>query len=326
MIVSVIIPAYNAQGTIGRCLAALASQSSPAESYEVIVVDDGSKDETGRIVQLHKVRYIRQANRGPAAARNTGARLARGDIVLFTDADCEPDADWVRQMATAFDDPQVMAVKGAYRTRQTGLTARFAQLEFEQRFEMLKKADSIDLVDTYSAGYRRGIFLDMGGFDTSFPVANNEDTELSYRMSAKGFKMVFNPMAIVYHLRHPDTLGRYARLKFGRGYWRMVVYRRFPGKMLKDTYTPQSLKLQIMLLYMLAACAVLTIFAPSLMYALLGCAVLFVLISLPFAVFAIRRDLTVALLSGPFLLVRAGALGAGMIWAVFKLTITRGRD
>ena len=131
--------------------------------------------------------------------------------------------------------------------------ARFAQVEFEERFDMLKRVGTIDMVDTYSAGFRKEIFLKMGGFDTSFPVANNEDTEFSYRMSKLGYRMVFNPDAIVYHLNHPDTIRKYARLKFWRGYWRMVVYKKFPDKMLKDTYTPQTLKLQILFLFLFFA-------------------------------------------------------------------------
>ena len=152
---------------------------------------------------------------------------AQGEIILFTDSDCVPSDNWISEMVKPFEDKEVVAVKGAYKTRQKSITARFAQLEFEERFEMLKKAESIDMVDTYSAGYRKDIFLLMGGFDPYFPVANNEDTELSYRMSKLGYKMVFNPDAIVYHLNHPSSIKRYARLKFWRGYWRTVVYKRF---------------------------------------------------------------------------------------------------
>ena len=314
--VSVIIPAYNCEKTIGQCLKALAQQSYPSDSYEVIVVDDGSADNTAAVVKDYPVRYFHQNNQGPAAARNTGARRASGKIILFTDADCVPDADWISRMAKSFDPPEIMAVKGAYRTLQKPIVARFAQIEFEERFEMLKKAESIDMVDTYSAGFRRDVFIDMGGFDTSFPVANNEDTELTYRMAAKNYKMVFNPNAIVYHLNHPDSIFRYARLKFWRGYWRMVVYRRFPGKMFKDTYTPKTLKLQILFLYLALAICLPAIFFNFLLFPLLLSVIVFAFLTLPFAAFAFRRDPAVALLSPLLLSVRAASLGAGMILAM----------
>jgi cellulose synthase/poly-beta-1,6-N-acetylglucosamine synthase-like glycosyltransferase len=317
-LVSVIIPAHNAEGTIRQCLDALVGQSYPADSYEVIVVDDGSTDKTGTIVQDYAVKYIRQENQGPAAARNKGAEEARGEIILFTDADCVADADWIQEMLRPFEQPEVMAVKGAYRTNQKSLTARFAQLEFEERFELLKRADSIDMVDTYSAGFRKEIFLKLGGFDTSFPAANNEDTELSYRMSALGYRMVFNPEARVGHLNHPDSIGKYARLKFWRGYWRLVVYKRFPDKMLKDTYTPQTLKLQILFLYLSFLMLPTAWIWPQLRLILFLSVTAFGLLTLPLATSAIKRDPAVAVSAPFFILIRAAALGAGMLWGVLS--------
>lgn len=315
MKVSVIVPSYNAKKTIGKCIEALLNQAYQRENYEVIVVDDGSTDGTGDIAKIYPVKYIFQRNQGPATARNAGVREAKGDIILFTDSDCVPSANWIEEMVKPFTKKDVVAVKGAYLTNQKGIVARFAQLEFEERFDMLKKVESIDMVDTYSAGYRRNIFLQMGGFDTSFPVANNEDTELSYRMSKLGLKMVFNPHAIVYHLNHPDSIKRYARLKFGRGYWRTVVYKKFPDKMLKDTYTPQTLKLQIFSLSFFAPALLLTVLYPSLkMYPFLFAAALFGLSTMPFTLTAIKKDLFVGTVAPFFLLIRASSLGLGMIW------------
>ncbi|MBI5376217.1 MAG: glycosyltransferase [Candidatus Schekmanbacteria bacterium] len=317
MKISIIIPAYNAEKTIGECLKALLDQTYGRESYEVIVVDDGSTDKTAGIAESLGAKVIRQKNAGPAAARNRGVDEAKGDIILFTDSDCVPAKDWIAQMTAPFEDSETGAVKGAYRTEQRSLVARFAQVEFEERFEMLKKADSIDMVDTYSAGYRKEIFLKAGGFDRSFPVANNEDTELSYKLSGLGVKMVFNPDAIVCHLNHPDTVLRYTRLKFWRGYWRMVVYRRFPDKMMKDTYTPQSLKLQILFLFLVAAGAFISLFYPLAgAYFVIIPAIGFFTISLPFIIFAFKKDLPVAMTAPFMLMLRALSIGCGVIWGL----------
>ena len=316
--ISVIIPAYNAEKTIGKCLNALKEQSYPADSYEVIVVDDGSTDKTGSIAQGYAVRYIRQENNGPASARNKGAHEAKGEIILFTDSDCVPDKNWIGEMVRPFDDPEVAAVKGAYRTLQRGIVARFAQIEFEERYEMLKKVNSIDMIDTYSAGFRREIFLKVGGFDASFPSANNEDTELSYRMSKLGFKMVFNPEAKVYHLNHPDSIRRYARLKFWRGYWRMVVYKRFPCKMIKDTYTPQILKFQILFLYLSLITLLIIAIWQKLTFLFLFSIITFIFSTLPFTLFAFKKDPIVGILAQFFLLIRAVSLGAGVMWGLLN--------
>jgi len=307
--VSVIVPAYNAERTIERCLHALKNQHYPRDFYEIIMVDDGSCDNTKNVVLgYHDVRYIRQENSGPATARNNGAKEAKGEIILFTDSDCAPETDWIKEMVAPFDNPEIIAVKGAYKTEQRGLVARFAQLEFEERFELLKSKESIDMVDTYSAGYRKDTFLRLKGFDTSFPVANNEDTELSYRMSKLGYKMVFNP----------DSIKRYARLKFWRGYWRAVVYKKFPDKMLKDTYTPQTLKLQILFLFLFCLAIPFAIFSNIVLCLLIFIVLCFFVLTMPFITLAIRKDRYISIFAPILLGVRAGSLGFGMLWGMFS--------
>ncbi|MBI1912757.1 MAG: glycosyltransferase [Deltaproteobacteria bacterium] len=318
--VSIIVPAYNAEKTVNRCIEALLEQDYPAGLYDIVIVDDGSADNTGAVIKKYPVKYLHQKNKGPATARNKGAKQAKGEIILFTDSDCVPDKNWITEMVRPFlDNEKVAAVKGAYRTSQRGLVARFSQVEFEERFEMLKKVSSIDMVDTYSAGFRKEIFKKMGGFDTSFPVANNEDTELSYRMASQGHKMVFNPKAIVCHLNHPDSVKRYARIKFWRGYWRIVVYKKFPDKMLKDTYTPQALKFQILfLLLLLGSLPIAAIFPGIGIYFLLFAVAGFLVLSVPFATIALRNDPLVGIFSPFLLLMRAASIGSGAIWGVLR--------
>ncbi|MBF0557609.1 MAG: glycosyltransferase [Nitrospirae bacterium] len=311
---SVIVPAYNSEFCIRQCLSSLIDQSLGREHYEIIVVDDGSTDGTANIIREFEVKYLWEPNSGPAKARNYGAREAAGEIILFTDSDCVPSHNWIEEMVKPFKLPDVIAVKGAYKTSQTSLVARFAQVEFEERFEILKKAESIDMVDTYAAAFRLDIFRKFGGFDESFPVANNEDTELSYKLSSAGHRMVFNPDAIVFHLRHPDTLYKYSRQKFWRGFWRMVVYKRFPGKVVKDTYTPQSLKFQILSLFGGLLFIMLAFVSKGACYPAALFLSAFVLSAVPYCASAMKKDLIVGLLS-PFLLAaRASSIGLGIIY------------
>jgi glycosyltransferase involved in cell wall biosynthesis len=319
---SVVIPAYNAQATLGATLAALAEQTVPRAQYEIIVVDDGSTDGTAAIAQAGADRYLSQANAGPATARNQGAAQARGGIILFTDSDCEPAPDWLEQMVAPLADLKVSAVKGAYRTRQDQLSARFAQAEFEDRYQLLQKHADIDMVDTYAAAFRRQVFSDMNGFDQSFSAANNEDTELSYRLVAAGHRLVFAPKAIVFH-RHPTSFKKYLRTKFWRGYWRLVVYRRFPDKAVKDTYTPLVLKLQT-----LAMAGSLGLIPPALvwprLWGLVGLAWAGILVSaLPFAFFAARRDPAVGLISPLVVLARAGVFALGSLYGLARTVLTK---
>lgn len=316
--VSVIIPVFNGEATIGDCIIALMTQTYSAGNYEIIVVDDGSTDNTQEILQRYNIRYYHQKNQGPAAARNKGVEMAQGDVVIFTDADCIPGRDWISEMVAPFKSTDVVGVKGAYKSKQTSLWARFAQIEFIERYHILSKHKYIDMVDTYSAAFRKEVFLSLGCFDIAFPFPNGEDADLSYRMARLGYKLVFNPKALVWHSGHPDSMLKYARLKFWRGYWRVKVYQKSPTKMVIDTYTPQTLKFQIMFIYITLSGLTLMPFYPSISILVLWSLSFFIILSIPFMRTVLRHNTAIAWLAPIFLVVRAVSIGMGVIVSLFK--------
>ncbi len=243
---SLIISAYNAEDTISTCLDSAQKQSLSKEKYEVIVVDDGSTDRTKELIKKHSLKLIEQKNYGPAFARNRGAKEARGDIVVFTDSDCYLSQDFLKRItAPIANDLGVVGVQGSYKTKQKEFMARFGQIEIETRYKRMAKQDYIDFIGTYAAAYRKDIFWKYGGFDTGFPMASGEDIEFSHRLHKNGYKMVFEPEAFVYH-QHPYKLKKYIESKFYRGFWRIRLYEKHPKKAIKDSYTPQSLKFQVL--------------------------------------------------------------------------------
>jgi GT2 family glycosyltransferase len=316
--VSIIIPTYNGAARIGACLQALLPQLA-GHNAEILVVNDGSTDDTIKTISHYpQVRLITQANAGPAAARNRGALEARGSIILFTDDDCVPTPTWLDAMLQPFQDPEVIGVRGVYRTHQHQLAARFVQIDYEDRYRIMARQPSIDFIDTYSAAFRRDRFLEMSGYDTSFPVACAEDIELSYRMSARGWKMKFAPNAIVYHT-HPETLSRYLQKKYKFAFWRVLAVRKNPGKAVKDSHTPQLMKLQLLFPPALILALILDVIvhpAVPLSFIVLAS---FLLSTLPFVIRATRNDFLVGVLSPALLAVRACAqmLGvtAGFLYA-----------
>ena len=310
--VSVVIPAFNASRTIGECLDALSTQSISRDRYELIVVDDGSTDDTVRIAREHDAVVVEQLHAGPAIARNLGVSHASGVIILFTDSDCIASSDFIEQMTRPFNDPNIVGVKGAYRTHQRELWARFAQVEFEERYVKLARSASIDFVDSHAAAFRKQVFLEVGGFDPHFPVANNEDVDLSYKIARIGYKMVFNPHAIIYHY-HPSEMRTYLRIKFFRAYWRMLVYRRFPEKILSDSYTPQTMKLQIVTLA-LCLLSVLGILVSSLFVPITAyLAGLFFITTTPFLVRTLKSDPGLIGFAFFALILRSLAFGFGIL-------------
>ncbi|MCX7670705.1 MAG: glycosyltransferase [Anaerolineae bacterium] len=316
--VTVVVPAFNAAATLPTCLRALAEQDYPHEHYEVIVVDDGSTDETAALARAAGVRVISQPNRGPAAARNAGIAAATGEIIVFTDADCAPLADWIRQMVAPLADGEIAGVKGSYRTQQRETVARLAQCEFEERYDRLARRPTIDFVDSYAAALRADVLRRAGGFDPAFPHANNEDVDLSYRLARLGYRFVFNRQAVVYH-RHVASWRGYFRLKIRRGYWRIMALKMHPGKALRDSYTPQLLKLQVLLVAAAAGATLMGFVWRGGLLIAAGALVALLLSALPFLRTVWRRERAVTLWAVPFVVVRAAAFALGIVAGLIGL-------
>lgn len=310
---SLIVPAYNSASTIGECIESLLGQRGA--EFEVIIVDDGSTDNTRETVEKYPVRLLTQEHRGPAVARNFGARNAAGEILVFTDADCVADENWLAEMLKPFENPEIVGAQGRYKTRQLSLMARFAQYEIEDRYDRMAKHEYIDFIGSYSAAYRKEIFLKEKGFDESYPIASGEDPDLSFRLADKGYKMVFNSNAIVYHY-HPDTLGRYLKQKFYRAYWRVAMYRKNPEKAVRDSYTPQALKVQLGFFYLLVFSLIYAIVARYWVIAILSF-FLFFLVSLPLSLAILNKDKVVGIFAPFLIMLRDAALGMGMVYGIF---------
>ena len=318
--VSVIVAAYNAETLLPRCLTALERQTLPRSAYEIIVVDDGSTDETGAVAKDAGVSVLRIPHAGAAAARNAGVAAASGSIVVFTDADCEPTPNFLeRLIEPILSDPAVSGSRGVYRTRQKGLVARFIQVEYEERYERIAhietKSGSINALDTSYAAYRRHDFLKAGGFDIRFASAAGEDHELSFRMAEAGHVFRYTPLAAVYHW-HVDSFVAYARRKFRIGYWKAFVTRQHPSYALNDSHMPQSLKVQIVLAGLLWLSLLAWLVWPGAGWLALGLGLLFVLSAIPFLRLTARRDPAVLWVALPLLFVRASASGLGFSWGL----------
>ncbi len=234
--VSVIVPAYNAAATIGKTLEALSKQNC-FQPFEVIVVDDGSSDNTADIVSSFAlVRYVRQDNAGPASARNHGAQLAQGEYLAFTDSDCIPHENWIAELMQGFGKKEVGVVAGSYGiANPESLLARCIYKEILWR-HMNLMPEYPNAFGSYNFCVKKEVFNAVGGFNTAYRNASGEDNDLSYKAIGAGWRIYFQPKALVDHY-HPTRVVKYLKEQFRHGFWRVKMYQDHPRMMRGDGYT-----------------------------------------------------------------------------------------
>lgn len=325
-LVSIIIPAYNAENTLAACLEACSAQTHP--EIEVIVVDDGSRDGTARIAgDSAGIRYLHQKNRGPAAARNLGAREARGEILAFTDSDCVPHPDWIEHLLTGFDEG-VAAVGGTYGIgNPEHLLARLVHQEIlcrHARFSL-----EVDFLGSFNVACRRTDFETVGGFDESFREASGEDNDLAYRLHDIGKTLRFVPESVVVHY-HPERLLAYLRTQARHGFWRVKLYSKHPGRTrggdryagLADLLAPVLALAAVAALPFAAAFSALFPYGPAVWSAWCALALLPVLLHLPLTLRLRRAAGRIEMLSFAGLAVlRDLARAWGMLRGVWRFQI-----
>ncbi len=324
--ISVIIPCYNAEKTILKTLSALEKQNFD-KPYEVIVVDDDSQDKTVKLVKDFAkkskipIRIFANKHRGPAWQRNFGAKKAKGEIIVFTDSDCIPGRNWLREVVKPIEKGKCIGVQGTYKTlNKESIIARFEGYEIEKRHERMKKQKYIDFIGTFSAAYKKDVFLKFRGFDTRFPIASGEDPELSYRIAKSGYKMIFNPRAWVYH-PHPSSIKKYLKQKFYRAYWRVLMYKKHPDKITKDSYTGLEVPLSVIFFLLFGLTFIISFFLPIGLLSLIFL-MLFFLVNLDTIIFMVKKEKKMILFS-PFMIflrtfVWILGFGIGILKNLFK--------
>lgn len=309
---TIVIPALDEEAVIAHSVRSALAQDYAGDVH-VVVVDDGSSDHTARTAAALGATVVRQANAGPAAARNAGVLCSDDDIVVFTDADCVLAPDFVDRIVAPLVAGEADVTMGAYQTTSPTMISRLCQLEFEERYRRLRHARPLDFAATYAMAMHRSVLVDADGFDqVSFRAADHEDVDLAWRLAARGARFAFVEDAIVYH-DHATSLADYFRTKIQRGFWRTHTVRRHPDKILHDSYTPAMLRFQIVLAGALPILAVAALRWRLARLALAAGATAGTASTAPLMVTALRHDPAMAPVVPLFAAGRAVALMSGVV-------------
>ncbi|MGB8646234.1 MAG: glycosyltransferase [Anaerolineae bacterium] len=258
MDISVIIPVYNGGRTLPQVLDALGS-ARPAPG-EIIVVDDGSTDDSAEQARQRGCRVIRlPQNIGAAAAKNRGAAAAQGAILFFTDSDIVVPFGIFAGLAHAFSDREVDGVVGVLdRNIPTAdFPSQFKNLWMNYTYTRFASGGNIGLFYTSVAAMRRDCFLATGGFDENYRGSSiAEDTEFGQRVWAQGTRIRLDPALAVVHLKR-YTLQSVLREDFRRARALMLMRLRKWGRPF-FTSVPVSYQLSVPAVYLAAAALVLT--------------------------------------------------------------------
>ncbi|MBM4328959.1 MAG: glycosyltransferase [Deltaproteobacteria bacterium] len=241
MKISVVVTCLNEEENIRSCLESLCSQDCVANGFEVVVSDGASRDRTQEIVREiaradHRVRLVVERKKGTAAGRNTGIRASVNDFIAFIDADCEAPPDWLRTLATAFEevkdnDSRLAAVGGANRPHPTAgrfvhavgialdtYLGSFSSVQGRQ----LKVAKYVEGLSTSNALYRKTALDEVGLYDESL-MSEAEDADLNFRLRRAGYKFLYLPQSYVWHHLRSRPVEWFRNMyRYGKGRARLL--------------------------------------------------------------------------------------------------------
>ena len=220
--VSVILCTYNRGEMLRECLDSILSQEYPKKEYELIVVNDGSTDNTEDILKkyeekaLCKFKWTSQKNSGLRVSRNKGIKSAKGEIICFTDDDCIADKTWIKNIVNGYESEAIGGVGGKIISHNAkNVIDKYAD---EKKF--LTQEKFFDPILGGNISHRKDVIEKTGFLDESFMSC--ADVDYGIRVRLNGFKISYAPKAIIYHKHHTTLEGLIKQQRtYGRGYARM---------------------------------------------------------------------------------------------------------
>jgi glycosyltransferase involved in cell wall biosynthesis len=235
--VSIIIPAFNEEDNIEKCLRSIKDQKNTGIEYEIIVVDNGSTDKTREIAEKLSATVLVMPDVTISALRNSGVRSSRGAVVAFLDSDCLAGDGWLENGLNSFNDPDVAAAGSMYNIPDNASWVAKAW-----GIQTAEKEDPmfVDYVPSGNLFVRKDRYNEVGGFSEHLRVS--EDTDLGYKLRAKGYKVLSNKSISVLHLGEPGSLKKFFQKELWYGEDVFSIF-------LKSKFKMRNLKVVILALF-----------------------------------------------------------------------------
>lgn len=232
--ISIVIPVKDRAAELQRCLTSLSNLNYPQGKLQVIVVDDGSSDDSALVARRFGAMVVPSggSGRGPAAARNVGASMAGGEILAFIDSDCSASREWLNELLPAFNNPAMAAVGG----QVDGMCSESAV----DRYETVMSSLALGSHERTGSGgsdtfylpscnllVRRAAFRSAGGFRDEMHVG--EDVDLTWRLRDKGWTISYLPAGNVLH-EHRSSVRSFMSRRFDYGTSEGMLQLLHPGR------------------------------------------------------------------------------------------------
>jgi cellulose synthase/poly-beta-1,6-N-acetylglucosamine synthase-like glycosyltransferase len=241
--VSIIVAAMNNEETIEECLKAVLAQNYAAGYIEVIVMDGGSKDATVKIAEKYPVKVFSIRLNAPAAY-NYAMKIARHPILGFVDSDAKVEKDWLKKLVPHLNEPKVAGVSGSIETwNSENPWARSIGYEVKNRYSRIGKYTG--RIATMNLLLKKTVIEEVGGWDEKLP--SQYDTDFGFRISARGYKIAYEPSAVCYHFNRP-TLHAYYRQQMQYGKNTIKLYFKHSNLAKGDEITDLGMNIQPTLL------------------------------------------------------------------------------
>jgi cellulose synthase/poly-beta-1,6-N-acetylglucosamine synthase-like glycosyltransferase len=232
-LVSIIIPMRNEKKNAVRCLDSLRNQNFT--NIEIIVVDDGSTDNTVKLSLQYADKVIPAERKGISSAKNIGIKNSKGDYIVFTDADCVVSKDWLVELLKGFNEEGIVSVGGPNLNISTrnilsesidGIFYFLSKLGFRYG-ACSENSGFVEHNPGCNVIYKKSIFQKVGLFNENLITA--EDEEMDYRIIKNGYKIYYMPGAKVQHFRR-DSFASFLKQLYRYSVGKMQFIRQYPGK------------------------------------------------------------------------------------------------